>query len=162
MFKDFFNDSSIGNYAQNTKKSQSGLPLAWNNKPKRKCSHDSAYFWSTCPNGTISNKKLNWFVYNFFVISKSISWQSSTRNTSSLDDSKSSHWIIVCHRFLTYLKLDLDLIVGIYLIFRAKSKNGGKYLRDKLDRIGLALPAGRRKAANVTLLTSLVEGKTII
>ena len=43
--------------------------------------------------------------------------------------------------------------------FRAKSKNGGKFLRDKLDRIGLALPAGRRKAANVTLLTSLVEGK---
>ena len=42
---------------------------------------------------------------------------------------------------------------------RAKSKNGGKFLRDKLDRIGLALPAGRRKAANVTLLTSLVEGK---
>ena len=29
---------------------------------------------------------------------------------------------------------------------------------DKLDKIGLALPAGRRKAANVTLLTSLVEG----
>ena len=40
-----------------------------------------------------------------------------------------------------------------------KSKNGGKFLRDRLDRIGLALPAGRRKAANVTLLTSLVEGK---
>ena len=32
-------------------------------------------------------------------------------------------------------------------------------MRDRLDRIGLALPAGRRKAANVTLLTSLVEGK---
>ena len=46
------------------------------------------------------------------------------------------------------------------ITFRAKSKNGGKFLRDKLDRIGLALPAGRRKAANVTLLTSLVEGKT--
>ena len=44
--------------------------------------------------------------------------------------------------------------------FRAKSKNGGKFLRDRLDRIGLALPAGRRKAANVTLLTSLVEGKS--
>ena len=43
---------------------------------------------------------------------------------------------------------------------RAKSKNGGKFLRDRLDRIGLALPAGRRKAANVTLLTSLVEGKS--
>lgn len=28
-----------------------------------------------------------------------------------------------------------------------------------MDRLGLNLPAGRRKAANVTLLTSLVEGK---
>jgi len=27
-----------------------------------------------------------------------------------------------------------------------------------LDKIGMALPAGRRKAANVTLLTALVEG----
>lgn len=44
-------------------------------------------------------------------------------------------------------------------LFRAKSKDGGRNLRDKLDKIGLALPAGRRKAANVTLLTSLVEGK---
>ena len=33
-------------------------------------------------------------------------------------------------------------------------------LRDKLDKIGMSLPAGRRKAANVTLLTSLVEGET--
>ena len=33
-------------------------------------------------------------------------------------------------------------------------------LRDKLEKIGLNLPAGRRKAANVTLLTSLVEGET--
>ncbi|OWK13326.1 hypothetical protein Celaphus_00014390, partial [Cervus elaphus hippelaphus] len=40
---------------------------------------------------------------------------------------------------------------------RAKSKNGGRCLREKLDRLGLNLPAGRRKAANVTLLTSLVE-----
>ena len=42
---------------------------------------------------------------------------------------------------------------------RAKSKNGGRMLREKLDKIGMTLPAGRRKAANVTLLTSLVEGK---
>ena len=34
-------------------------------------------------------------------------------------------------------------------------------MRDKLDKIGMALPAGRRKAANVTLLTSLVEGKIV-
>ena len=45
--------------------------------------------------------------------------------------------------------------------YRAKSKNGGKQLRDKLDRLGLSLPAGRRKACNVTLLTSLVEGEAI-
>ncbi|KAK4295649.1 hypothetical protein Pmani_031813 [Petrolisthes manimaculis] len=43
----------------------------------------------------------------------------------------------------------------------AKSKNGGRILRDKLEKIGLNLPAGRRKAANVTLLTSLVEGEAI-
>lgn len=45
--------------------------------------------------------------------------------------------------------------------FRAKSKNGGRLLREKLEKIGLNLPAGRRKAANVTLLTSLVEGKKL-
>lgn len=44
-------------------------------------------------------------------------------------------------------------------VHRAKSKNGGRCLREKLDRLGLNLPAGRRKAANVTLLTSLVEGQ---
>lgn len=42
---------------------------------------------------------------------------------------------------------------------RAKSKNGGRCLRERLEKIGLNLPAGRRKAANVTLLTALVEGK---
>ena len=46
--------------------------------------------------------------------------------------------------------------------FSAKSKDGGRNLRDKLDKIGMALPAGRRKAANVTLLTSLVEGKFLL
>jgi len=46
--------------------------------------------------------------------------------------------------------------------YRAKSKNGGRALRDKLDRIGVNLPAGRRKAATVTLLTSLVEGLQIL
>ena len=45
------------------------------------------------------------------------------------------------------------------LCCRAKSKNGGRSLREKLEKIGLNLPAGRRKAANVTLLTSLVEGE---
>ena len=46
-------------------------------------------------------------------------------------------------------------------IYRAKSKNGGKSLRESLEKIGLSLPAGRRKAANVTLFTSLVEGEAI-
>lgn len=32
-------------------------------------------------------------------------------------------------------------------------------LREKLEKIGVILPAGRRKAATVTLLTSLVEGE---
>lgn len=49
-----------------------------------------------------------------------------------------------------------------FFIRRAKSKNGGRLLREKLEKIGLNLPAGRRKAANVTLLTSLVEGKPIV
>ena len=40
------------------------------------------------------------------------------------------------------------------MLRRAKSKDGGKRLREKLDKIGLNLPAGRRKAANVTLLES--------
>lgn len=52
---------------------------------------------------------------------------------------------------------DLNFFFSLY---RAKSKNGGRSLREKLDKIGLNLPAGRRKAANVTLLTSLVEGMT--
>ncbi|KXJ12610.1 transcription factor AP-2-epsilon [Exaiptasia diaphana] len=53
--------------------------------------------------------------------------------------------------------LNASLLGGV--LRRAKSKNGGKCLRDKLDKIGLSLPAGRRKAAQVTLLTSLVEGE---
>jgi len=53
--------------------------------------------------------------------------------------------------------LNASLLGGV--LRRAKSKDGGKVLRDKLERIGMQLPSGRRKAANVTLLTSLVEGK---
>ncbi|CAH1392707.1 unnamed protein product [Nezara viridula] len=52
--------------------------------------------------------------------------------------------------------LNASLLGGV--LRRAKSKNGGRLLREKLENIGLNLPAGRRKAANVTLLTSLVEG----
>ncbi|KAG7216795.1 hypothetical protein INR49_021193 [Caranx melampygus] len=55
--------------------------------------------------------------------------------------------------------LNASLLGGV--LRRAKSKNGGRSLREKLDKIGLNLPAGRRKAANVTLLTSLVEGESL-
>ncbi|CAL4061653.1 unnamed protein product [Meganyctiphanes norvegica] len=55
--------------------------------------------------------------------------------------------------------LNASILGGV--LRRAKSKNGGRLLRDKLEKIGLNLPAGRRKAANVTLLTSLVEGEAI-
>lgn len=55
--------------------------------------------------------------------------------------------------------LNASLLGGV--LRRAKSKDGGKVLRDKLERIGMSLPSGRRKAANVTLLTSLVEGEAI-
>ena len=55
--------------------------------------------------------------------------------------------------------LNASLLGGV--LRRAKSKDGGKLLRDKLDKIGMSLPAGRRKAANVTLLTSLVEGELL-
>jgi len=55
--------------------------------------------------------------------------------------------------------LNASLLGGI--LRRAKSKNGGRMLRDKLEKIGVNLPAGRRKAATVTLLTSLVEGEAI-
>ena len=55
--------------------------------------------------------------------------------------------------------LNASLLGGV--LRRAKSKDGGKHLRDKLDKLGMTLPAGRRKAANVTLLTSLVEGEAL-
>lgn len=55
--------------------------------------------------------------------------------------------------------LNASLLGGV--LRRAKSKNGGRLLRERLEKIGLSLPAGRRKAANVTLLSSLVEGEAI-
>ncbi|KAH0631121.1 hypothetical protein JD844_005253, partial [Phrynosoma platyrhinos] len=39
---------------------------------------------------------------------------------------------------------------------------GGVLRRERLEKIGLNLPAGRRKAANVTLLTSLVEEVSLV
>ncbi|XP_065571092.1 transcription factor AP-2-epsilon-like isoform X3 [Artemia franciscana] len=55
--------------------------------------------------------------------------------------------------------LNASLLGGV--LRRAKSKNGGRLLRERLEKIGMTLPAGRRKAANVTLLSSLVEGEAI-
>merc|ERR1711892_141200 len=55
--------------------------------------------------------------------------------------------------------LNASLLGGV--LRRAKAKDNGKMLRDKLEKLGMTLPAGRRKAANVTLLSSLVEGEAI-
>jgi len=55
--------------------------------------------------------------------------------------------------------LNASLLGGV--LRRAKAKDNGKHLREKLEKLGMTLPAGRRKAANVTLLTSLVEGEAI-
>lgn len=55
--------------------------------------------------------------------------------------------------------LNASLLGGV--LRRAKSKNGGRALRERLEKMGLSLPAGRRKAATVTLLTSLVEGEAV-
>lgn len=71
-----------------------------------------------------------------------------------------SVFFLTQHLFI-WSRIDLIIFffIDIYIFFfRAKSKNGGRLLREKLEKIGLNLPAGRRKAANVTLLTSLVEG----
>lgn len=60
---------------------------------------------------------------------------------------------------MLYVNVILNDCIFLFMFRRAKSKNGGRLLREKLEKIGLNLPAGRRKAANVTLLTSLVEGE---
>ena len=69
---------------------------------------------------------------------------------------------LLAYRELLNVDSKNDIYIYLHIISyfsRAKSKDGGKVLRDKLERIGMTLPSGRRKAANVTLLTSLVEGK---
>ena len=60
---------------------------------------------------------------------------------------------------IEHTRLSLHSVCLSVCTSRAKSKNGGRCLRERLEKIGLNLPAGRRKAANVTLLTSLVEGE---
>ena len=44
-------------------------------------------------------------------------------------------------------------------LIRAKSKNGGHVLRQKLETIGVKLPPGKRKTSELTLLTAMVEGE---
>ncbi|CAF3277541.1 unnamed protein product [Rotaria socialis] len=53
--------------------------------------------------------------------------------------------------------LNASLLGGV--LRRAKSKNGGRDLRNKLEKIGVTLQAGRRKTSTTTLFTSLVEGE---
>jgi len=67
--------------------------------------------------------------------------------------------IIYIFALILRSSFSIPVLMKCILFHRAKSKNGGRLLREKLEKIGLNLPAGRRKAANVTLLTSLVEGK---
>lgn len=55
--------------------------------------------------------------------------------------------------------LNASILGGV--LRRAKSKNGGRALREKLEKIGLSLPPGRRKASSITLFTSLVEGEAV-
>ncbi|GMT00775.1 hypothetical protein PENTCL1PPCAC_22949 [Pristionchus entomophagus] len=55
--------------------------------------------------------------------------------------------------------LNASVLGGI--LRRAKSKDGGKSLRDQLRRVGLALPAGRRKTTHVNTLTALVEYEAV-
>ena len=49
----------------------------------------------------------------------------------------------------------------MFCFHRAKSKNGGHHLRQRLEDKGLSLPPGRRKATEVSLFTSLVEGEAL-
>lgn len=55
--------------------------------------------------------------------------------------------------------LNASVLGGI--LRRAKSKDGGKSLREGLRRVGLALPAGRRKTSHVNSLTALVEYEAV-
>ena len=55
--------------------------------------------------------------------------------------------------------LSLPSPFPVPLCFRAKSKNGGHVLRQKLETIGVKLPPGKRKTSELTLLTAMVEGE---
>ncbi|GMR53457.1 hypothetical protein PMAYCL1PPCAC_23652, partial [Pristionchus mayeri] len=55
--------------------------------------------------------------------------------------------------------LNASLLGGI--LRKAKSKDGGKSLRESLRKLGIILPAGRRKQTTVTAWTALVEEEAI-
>lgn len=60
--------------------------------------------------------------------------------------------------FLFFLECEF-LKFSFYLFLdRVKFKNGGRCLREKLDRFGLNLLVGRRKVVNVIFFIFLVEG----
>ena len=111
--------------------------------------------------------------YHYSVLRPSIKWQLAKCNVAYHHPNVwTHHYLVVFFEGSSQIRYSFSrLYIYIYILyvyithllsylvnFRAKSKNGGKSLREKLEKIGLNLPAGRRKAANVTLLTSLVEG----
>ena len=68
----------------------------------------------------------------------------------------------ISHTFLCFPpspSLSLPSPFPVPLCFRAKSKNGGHVLRQKLETIGVKLPPGKRKTSELTLLTAMVEGE---
>ena len=65
------------------------------------------------------------------------------------------------YNIIYYLVFLIYYFIYHFLFNRAKSKNGGHHLRQRLEAKGLSLPAGRRKAAELSLLTSLVEGEAL-
>ncbi|CAG0920514.1 unnamed protein product [Notodromas monacha] len=48
------------------------------------------------------------------------------------------------------------------MLRRAKARNAGKDLRNKLSQVGMEVPNGWRRASNPTLLTALVEGEAVV
>lgn len=94
-----------------------------------------------------------------FQVQSNCGWGATSSLTSGMSQRFSSWWRLAkVQLFSLFCPLQTFYWLLILSTHRAKSKNGGKSLREKLEKIGLNLPAGRRKAANVTLLTSLVEG----
>lgn len=55
--------------------------------------------------------------------------------------------------------LNVLLFGGVFR--RVKFKNGGRCLREKLDKIGLSFFVGRRKVVQIILMIFLVEGEVV-